>query len=242
MGSLGSSPRMRGTLSKTCTPRPELGIIPAYAGNTGVRQTGRPTDGDHPRVCGEHPASYDAGIGGVGSSPRMRGTLQNAIEIRVGAGIIPAYAGNTTSYHLFRRDRRDHPRVCGEHCHCNRIQPRTEGSSPRMRGTLGHVHQWLPQLGIIPAYAGNTDERVRSGIIPAYAGNTWQTLRVESSARDHPRVCGEHMYEADVMKPSPGSSPRMRGTLVLNISLFLSTGIIPAYAGNTSRSASSQRR
>ena len=156
---MGSSPRMRGTLSKTCTPRPELGIIPAYAGNTGVRQTGRPTDGDHPRVCGEHPASYDAGIGGVGSSPRMRGTLQNAIEIRVGAGIIPAYAGNTTSYHLFRRDRRDHPRVCGEHFPQTRIDDFKQGSSPRMRGTRGKHFAWNLPLGIIPAYAGNTCTR-----------------------------------------------------------------------------------
>ena len=187
---------MRGTLSKTCTPRPELGIIPAYAGNTGVRQTGRPTDGDHPRVCGEHPASYDAGIGGVGSSPRMRGTLQNAIEIRVGAGIIPAYAGNTTSYHLFRRDRRDHPRVCGEHPVTTPDSDTVAGSSPRMRGTL--------PLQSNPAKDG--------GIIPAYAGNTRPRPSMASTTRDHPRVCGEHPSLKPYSASFAGSSPRMRGT------------------------------
>ena len=54
MPSAGSSPRMRGTL---CDGRSEIvqpGIIPAYAGNTGVHTVVLSTSRDHPRVCGEH--------------------------------------------------------------------------------------------------------------------------------------------------------------------------------------------
>ena len=52
-----------------------LGIIPAYAGNTGLCSDFQCFSGDHPRVCGEH--SDVAIISGtlMGSSPRMRGTL-----------------------------------------------------------------------------------------------------------------------------------------------------------------------
>ena len=50
----GSSPRMRGTLRTTTTSTPHVGIIPAYAGNTGVLKTYFIQNGDHPRVCGEH--------------------------------------------------------------------------------------------------------------------------------------------------------------------------------------------
>ena len=31
-------------------------------------------------------------------------------------------------------------------------------------------------------------------------------------ARDHPRVCGEHLQMTNVLNDEAGSSPRMRGT------------------------------
>ena len=50
----GSSPRMRGTPVLRSFRGLRMGIIPAYAGNTG-RQSCRPFwRRDHPRVCGEH--------------------------------------------------------------------------------------------------------------------------------------------------------------------------------------------
>ena len=50
----GSSPRMRGTLPSKRESMCSLGIIPAYAGNTGEHQKRRCFRWDHPRVCGEH--------------------------------------------------------------------------------------------------------------------------------------------------------------------------------------------
>ena len=134
----GSSPRMRGTLDPAHPEIDQTGIIPAYAGNTNGVRTGFIPLGDHPRVCGEHPAAMQA-IGEVwGSSPRMRGT--------------PC----TSSRDLMPR--RDHPRVCGEHFKGPLTSGISMGSSPRMRGTLLCRRARPEQSGIIPAYAGNTKD------------------------------------------------------------------------------------
>ena len=69
------------------------------------------------------------------------------------------------------------------------------GSSPRMRGAL----------------------RLRMGqehgrrIIPAYAGSTTRRRSEVPTARDHPRVCGEHSFKTFLDLSMLGSSPRMRG-------------------------------
>ena len=66
-----------------------------------------------------------------------------------------------------------------------------------MRGThVGHDHVGAVR-GIIPAYAGNTDD------MPLHC----------DELTDHPRVCGEHLYIQHADWDDPGSSPRMRGTL-----------------------------
>ena len=77
-----------------------------------------------------------------------------------------------------------------------------------------------------------------SGIIPAYAGNTCVVVQALVWAWDHPRVCGEHGLRDSILATSPGSSPRMRGTLVAKATEGMGYGIIPAYAGNTQRSTS----
>ena len=51
----GSSPRMRGTRVRAGLIPLGFGIIPAYAGNTQICGSMTISDGDHPRVCGEHP-------------------------------------------------------------------------------------------------------------------------------------------------------------------------------------------
>ena len=52
---------------------------------------------------------------------------------------------------------------------------------------------------------------------------------------DHPRVCGEHSRVMKSRSNCGGSSPRMRGTPPGIGICANSTGIIPAYAGNTAR-------
>ena len=106
----------------------------------------------------------------------MRGTLiVNDFRPHV-TGIIPAYAGNTQIGNWSISPKRDHPRVCGEHCDVRVAVFPSQGSSPRMRGTQKAV-----------CNTGQCD-----GIIPAYAGNTLTLNYGVTCGRDHPRVCGEH--------------------------------------------------
>ena len=213
----GSSPRMRGTPNYDHIPYAQHGIIPAYAGNTFKAYPNRRATRDHPRVCGEHAAAFGTKEINPGSSPRMRGTPYIAGCERADGGIIPAYAGNPRGLRWRVVSHKDHPRVCGEHRFGSRETQREWGSSPRMRGTLRRMRRvfFLP------------------GIIPAYAGNTCRTRSADSTSRDHPRVCGEHMLEIEAVGEIRGSSPRMRGTRVVADNYGLAVGIIPAYAGNT---------
>ena len=119
---------------------------------------------------------------------------------------------------------RDHPRACGEHSWLRCIRPSSPGSSPRMRGTRHH----------------GLRRHTRPGIIPAHAGNTLPTCRLLPIIRDHPRACGEHSSSVGADAPSPGSSPRMRGTPFGCLWKFSHPGIIPAHAGNTSRRTTSR--
>ena len=193
------------------------GIIPAYAGNTLIRRRRWRRRRDHPRVCGEHRECLAVLAGGLGSSPRMRGTPCKSCRLRCPNGIIPAYAGNTVCLPVYSPCLRDHPRVCGEHMASSDGSETVLGSSPRMRGTPDLHNRFVVCIGIIPAYAGNTE-----GI-----------LQTPECLRDHPRVCGEHPYRIIPIPEDMGSSPRMRGTRVMQCDNRACGGIIPAYAGNT---------
>ena len=153
----------------------------------------------------------------MGSSPRMRGTRHHARLETVETGIIPAYAGNTRERHGTVSDRRDHPRVCGEHILGDSNADIHRGSSPRMRGTRGGGIGALRLVGIIPAYVGNTPHTTCSW------SRNW----------DHPRVCGEHHTCTFTGRLGAEPSPRMRGTPNVRLVGRLGLGIIPAYAGNT---------
>ena len=159
--SVGSSPRMRGTLVRSDRRLASHGIIPAYAGNTSPVSRAVSWAWDHPRVCGEH-LKYDlARLAAVGSSPRMRGTLRRWPLSYMLHRIIPAYAGNTRPAVRSRLQSEDHPRVCGEHETPGCFEGREPGSSPRMRGTPAFMLDADGGVGIIPAYAGNTSSRNR---------------------------------------------------------------------------------
>ena len=208
---------MRGTPHDVDHGAPELGIIPAYAGNTITLSAMHEAYWDHPRVCGEHATGASTQVNCTGSSPRMRGTPHDVDHGAPELGIIPAYAGNTITLSAMHEAYWDHPRVCGEHATGASTQVNCTGSSPRMRGTPAVTEATNNTARIIPAYAGNT---------PAACWKSWQ-------AWDHPRVCGEHQSCLQRIRLSRGSSPRMRGTL-RGLTLGLdSPGIIPAYAGNT---------
>ena len=151
----------------------------------------------------------------------MRGAhiIANAWYIVI--GIIPAYAGSTHQMNLALVTLRDHPRVCGEHPVMPLVTALPMGSSPRMRGALR---------------SGVAGTRC-AGIIPAYAGSTEDPIPFSHWARDHPRVCGEHRELAARCSTTSGSSPRMRGAHQEEREGASREGIIPAYAGSTRESS-----
>ena len=91
------------------------------------------------------------------------------------------------------------------------------GSSPHMRGTQH----------------GRPFACLVRGIIPAHAGNTVAGKSEKTSREDHPRTCGEHTCLNPIPHMHIGSSPHMRGTQTGLSDSILSSGIIPAHAGNT---------
>ena len=114
-GCLGSSPHVRGARDQQQRRRTPPGIIPACAGSTpwGILPPARRWD--HPRMCGEHGVRPDLGQPAAGSSPHVRGARLHDTRTSLFTGIIPACAGSTCLECGGKRERWDHPRMCGEH-------------------------------------------------------------------------------------------------------------------------------
>ena len=148
----------------------------------------------------------------------MRGSPQRFLVLLNQVGIIPAHAGLTNPLRLLCQHSRDHPRACGAHTASMLISHVFWGSSPRMRGSLSASRICRPDRGIIPAHAGLTHGSARRRRL------LW----------DHPRACGAHATNSALRRTFSGSSPRMRGSRRLQISLVEKWGIIPAHAGLTS--------
>ena len=166
---------------------------------------------------GEHQSYYGGNQPERGSSPHARGTPKRMVSEHRNRGIIPACAGNTFDDCMHIREKRDHPRMRGEHMSDTIVFTSIMGSSPHARGT----RRW--RLPIRPA----------PGIIPACAGNTWKTMPIPRSSRDHPRMRGEHSKPQLGLPSGLGSSPHARGTLLVEPGRGHERGIIPACAGNT---------
>ena len=214
---LGSSPHVRGAPSVGRTRLADRGIIPACAGSTTRRRPPRHGTRDHPRMCGEHRTTAPRASAASGSSPHVRGALADRGRRHPGRGIIPACAGSTACGLSTRCNRRDHPRMCGEHKLRQMNGLRSPGLSPHMRG----------------ARHSGDGGGVLQGIIPACAGSTPSGRRGPRRSRDHPRMCGEHPFHAILSRRKSGSSPHVRGAQMARKGKNINFGIIPACAGST---------
>ncbi len=212
----GSSPRVRGTVSRLGRAAPRPRFIPACAGN-GYSESRMPrSTAVHPRVCGERCWTPQVVQKTYGSSPRVRGTARPQQPPRRGNRFIPACAGNGSSAPTTRIARPVHPRVCGERLESTKSWDEQTGSSPRVRGTGGLRRALMVARRFIPACAGNGRAR-RSNA-------SWSTV--------HPRVCGERVIERTAEDDAAGSSPRVRGTVATLDRRGCSARFIPACAGN----------
>ena len=235
----GSSPRARGTWCWLGVLSRRGGLIPAGAGNMVECSRRITTPRAHPRGRGEHGLTEDAAkgelwlipagagnmppfpppfVGGLGSSPRARGTCH---PIRQAGGhdrLIPAGAGNMTPGPWIRDSDEAHPRGRGEHQPIFKAPARFQGSSPRARGTSVQVPPLVEQARLIPAGAGNiavitgrathysgSSPRARGTscsrpgsppeqrLIPAGAGNIVPSASRTCCEEAHPRGRGEHL-------------------------------------------------
>ena len=110
----GSSPRVRGAADLARLVVGIQGIIPARAGSSHDIERHGILCRDHPRACGEQPASPPTMALLPGSSPRVRGAGAGLEQSRRHRGIIPARAGSRTCRASWSTGGRDHPRACGE--------------------------------------------------------------------------------------------------------------------------------
>ena len=266
MATWGSSPHVRGARLAGDLPVDCRGIIPACAGSTYPEDDEAGFQRDHPRMCGEHIRVSSRALSSLGSSPHVRGARPRQQPGIRPNGIIPACAGSTlsrptrwrqardhprmcgehfqpfTAVHGFRGSsphvrgalirfstknigRRDHPRMCGEHPKTANSRYMSRGSSPHVRGALDSAGDFLGCVGIIPACAGST---------PFWS--LWET-----SCRDHPRMCGEHVWLRYGYYVQRGSSPHVRGAPRHSRPPQCQRGIIPACAGSTPTATSNSR-
>ena len=130
-------------------------------------------------------------------------------------GSIPAHAGEPYRY--------------PPHTHRGRVYPRARG------GTFGIRMIALRLLGLSPRTRGNQLAKMidskRGGSIPAHAGEPPIVYRQIYRPWVYPRARGGTRYDFERVTGWQGLSPRTRGNQTDISSRFISTGSIPAHAG-----------
>ena len=214
--SSGSSPRARGTPLDVLRRRVAERFIPACAGNARCQGATLETPPVHPRVRGERRGTRRQRCRMIGSSPRARGTRAREDRERLAGRFIPACAGNASRPARGAGSGSVHPRVRGERGGRSAGPNRSDGSSPRARGTRRPACDPLQPRRFIPACAGNACSPISS----------------TSATAVHPRVRGERVRRLVDAMATVGSSPRARGTPSPHLPSDERRRFIPACAGN----------
>ena len=214
-GFAGTSPRVRGKLRAGLARRREYRYIPACAGEAGGASAPDHTRQVHPRVCGGSSSVSYTVRPFAGTSPRVRGKPDDAVEREGFLRYIPACAGEARKWIGERAVNKVHPRVCGGSAVDRAIARGEPGTSPRVRGKLDDQGVWVATGRYIPACAGEANR---------------------GSARQppdgvHPRVCGGSRNRVGVVWDKEGTSPRVRGKRAGDLRRVRRYGYIPACAG-----------
>ena len=212
----------------------------------------------HPRVGGENQYWEVNDLLRDGSSPRGRGKHGQGHARYRSQGLIPAWAGKTDTNAMGPHAHQAHPRVGGENSIVVGMVREGMGSSPRGRGKqrscprARRLRLAHPRVGgengyLVFVYAGDAGSSPRgrgkrliapaakdsTRLIPAWAGKTFTLSRPGRATAAHPRVGGENLNAVAGGNKETGSSPRGRGKLNQSVSLTLTSGLIPAWAGKT---------
>ena len=214
---VGSSPRMWGTHTNLMYHRKARRFIPTHVGNTRRPVLPSRHRSVHPHACGEHWRDDETPWCGVGSSPRMWGTLAARHRGGFCNRFIPTHVGNTPPANPLTKDGGgSSPRMWGTpgqpvagH-HEGRFIPTHVGNTasgsvsmlmspvhPHARGE--HIEQFrlgFPNTGSSPRMWGTPELKRRAvnfnRFIPTHVGNTPRRLRPRLKGAVHPHACGEH--------------------------------------------------
>ncbi len=153
-----------------------------------------------------------------GLSPRVRGKLEQIIELLMAYRSIPACAGETAGAVFIGICGEVYPRVCGGNGYTVMGYFMGYGLSPRVRGKQIRLEKHKRVDRSIPACAGETldddDDTVRIWV--------------------YPRVCGGNKSLRRETVSFAGLSPRVRGKPPKGASMDQFERSIPACAGETS--------
>ena len=214
----------------------------------------------YPRVCGGTRQAPQGPPGPRGLSPRVRGNLHRSRDCPNRDGSIPACAGEPARQARSAAHERVYPRVCGGTAYQALTLTLYPGLSPRVRGNpeAEHAVQALP--GSIPACAGEPTRSDRlvcgsrvyprvcggtldgsvgpghpAGLSPRVRGNPAAAASSRARSWVYPRVCGGTAQKEYLRPLDAGLSPRVRGNPEAVSEHHLSSGSIPACAGEPKR-------
>ena len=211
----GSSPQVRGRCYNLPAKQCSEGLIPAGAGQMLHLWLSRVGEWAHPRRCGADSYPTRHLHNKWGSSPQVRGRLMFRLRLLLLIRLIPAGAGQIAMRGLLRSCSAAHPRRCGADSTVSTRSRTRSGSSPQVRGRLGFCSSCLLQIRLIPAGAGQIEVAMAQSM----------------GKSAHPRRCGADQVLLPVGGGAGGSSPQVRGRLIICDARKSSTRLIPAGAG-----------
>ena len=222
----GLSPRVRGNQLPVNPRVPQVGSIPACAGEPVSLIWVRCPSRVYPRVCGGTEYHPTDPVQKKGLSPRVRGNRWGYPPRGHSTRSIPACAGEPRPNSSRPNSSRVYPRVCGGTSQEAGEKVADEGLSPRVRGNHCNRRKQAKYNRSIPACAGEPLCRMRRG------GGT----------SVYPRVCGGTFSYSSEPFPYSGLSPRVRGNRRASGFAIPYIGSIPACAGEPTRTHQSAGR
>ena len=194
-----------------------MGITPACAGKSFIRNYFQCWNEDHPRMCGEKQTLPSIAACSLGSPPHVRGKVLWILTLFRRIRITPACAGKSVQCRNTHTVSRDHPRMCGEKFACFVFDACEVGSPPHVRGK---------GCRICAICSGGR-------ITPACAGKSRKQYELSPRPQDHPRMCGEKPRPYPDRGRALGSPPHVRGKGINPAPAISPARITPACAGKS---------
>ena len=132
------------------------GIIPTRVGTSCKSTRTEQTLRDHPHACGDKRVSASIFNRRQGSSPRVWGQVDIAVNTADRPRIIPTRVGTRATCIVFSRSIKDHPHACGDKSPFRNPLAVCQGSSPRVWGQVSDTNLLPYKERIIPTRVGTS--------------------------------------------------------------------------------------